>query len=34
MAIFNGEFGLQFVTHLANQYTVPDLVRLAPSRRR
>jgi alkanesulfonate monooxygenase SsuD/methylene tetrahydromethanopterin reductase-like flavin-dependent oxidoreductase (luciferase family) len=29
MAIFNGEFGLQFVTHLANQYTVPDLVRLA-----
>ncbi len=29
MAIFNGELGLQFVTHLANQYTVPDLVRLA-----
>jgi alkanesulfonate monooxygenase SsuD/methylene tetrahydromethanopterin reductase-like flavin-dependent oxidoreductase (luciferase family) len=29
MAIFNGEFGLQFVTHLANQYTVRDLVRLA-----
>jgi alkanesulfonate monooxygenase SsuD/methylene tetrahydromethanopterin reductase-like flavin-dependent oxidoreductase (luciferase family) len=29
MAVFNGELGLQFVTHLANQYTVPDLVRLA-----
>lgn len=29
MAIFNGELGLQFVTHLANQYTVRDLVRLA-----
>jgi hypothetical protein len=29
MAIFNGEFGLQFVTHLANRYTLPDLVRLA-----
>jgi alkanesulfonate monooxygenase SsuD/methylene tetrahydromethanopterin reductase-like flavin-dependent oxidoreductase (luciferase family) len=29
MAIFNGELGLQFVTHLANQYTVPELVRLA-----
>jgi alkanesulfonate monooxygenase SsuD/methylene tetrahydromethanopterin reductase-like flavin-dependent oxidoreductase (luciferase family) len=29
MAIFNGDLGLQFVTHLANQYTVPDLVRLA-----
>jgi alkanesulfonate monooxygenase SsuD/methylene tetrahydromethanopterin reductase-like flavin-dependent oxidoreductase (luciferase family) len=29
MGIFNGELGLQFVTHLANQYTVPDLVRLA-----
>jgi alkanesulfonate monooxygenase SsuD/methylene tetrahydromethanopterin reductase-like flavin-dependent oxidoreductase (luciferase family) len=29
MAIFNGELGLQFVTHLANHYTVPDLVRLA-----
>ncbi|MGH7824020.1 MAG: LLM class flavin-dependent oxidoreductase [Candidatus Binatia bacterium] len=29
MPIFNGELGLQFVTHLANHYTVPDLVRLA-----
>ena len=29
MAIFNGELGVQFVTHLANQYTVRDLVRLA-----
>ena len=29
MAIFEGELGLQFVTHLANHYTVPDLVRLA-----
>jgi alkanesulfonate monooxygenase SsuD/methylene tetrahydromethanopterin reductase-like flavin-dependent oxidoreductase (luciferase family) len=29
MAIFNGELGLQFVIHLANQYTVPELVRLA-----
>jgi alkanesulfonate monooxygenase SsuD/methylene tetrahydromethanopterin reductase-like flavin-dependent oxidoreductase (luciferase family) len=29
MAIFNGELGLQFVNHLANQYTVRDLVRLA-----
>lgn len=29
MAIFNGELGLQFVTHLANHYTILDLVRLA-----
>src|ERR1051325_6929705 len=29
MAIFNGQLGLQFVTHLANHYRVPDLVRLA-----
>ena len=29
MSIFHGELGLQFVTHLANHYTVPDLVRLA-----
>ena len=29
MGIFNRELGLQFVTHLANQYTVRDLVRLA-----
>lgn len=29
MAVFNGELGLQFVTHLANHYTVPDLARLA-----
>jgi hypothetical protein len=29
MGIFDGEFGLQFVTHLANRYTLPDLVRLA-----
>jgi alkanesulfonate monooxygenase SsuD/methylene tetrahydromethanopterin reductase-like flavin-dependent oxidoreductase (luciferase family) len=29
MAIFEGELGLQFVTHLANHYSVPDLVRLA-----
>ena len=29
MAVFNGELGLQFVTHLANHHTVPDLVRLA-----
>jgi alkanesulfonate monooxygenase SsuD/methylene tetrahydromethanopterin reductase-like flavin-dependent oxidoreductase (luciferase family) len=31
VAIFNGELGLQFVTHLANHYTIPDLVRLARS---
>ena len=29
MAIFDGELGLQFVTHLANHYTIPDLIRLA-----
>jgi alkanesulfonate monooxygenase SsuD/methylene tetrahydromethanopterin reductase-like flavin-dependent oxidoreductase (luciferase family) len=29
MSIFTGELGLQFVTHLANHYTVPHLVRLA-----
>jgi alkanesulfonate monooxygenase SsuD/methylene tetrahydromethanopterin reductase-like flavin-dependent oxidoreductase (luciferase family) len=29
MAIFTGELGLQFVTHLANHYSVRDLVRLA-----
>jgi alkanesulfonate monooxygenase SsuD/methylene tetrahydromethanopterin reductase-like flavin-dependent oxidoreductase (luciferase family) len=29
MPIFDGELGLQFVTHLANHYSVPDLVRLA-----
>ena len=29
MAIFTGELGLQFVTHLANHYTLRDLVRLA-----
>ena len=29
MSVFNGELGLQFVTHLANHYTVPTLVRLA-----
>lgn len=29
MAIFEGELGLQFVTHLANHYSVPDLVRFA-----
>jgi alkanesulfonate monooxygenase SsuD/methylene tetrahydromethanopterin reductase-like flavin-dependent oxidoreductase (luciferase family) len=29
MSLFNGQLGLQFVTHLANHYTVPDLVRLA-----
>jgi alkanesulfonate monooxygenase SsuD/methylene tetrahydromethanopterin reductase-like flavin-dependent oxidoreductase (luciferase family) len=29
MSIFNGELGLQFVTHLANHHTVPTLVRLA-----
>ena len=29
MSIFTGELGLQFVTHLANHYTVPDLVQLA-----
>ena len=29
MPVFEGELGLQFVTHLANHYTVPDLVRLA-----
>lgn len=26
---FNGEFGLQFTTHIANQYSVPEIVRLA-----
>jgi alkanesulfonate monooxygenase SsuD/methylene tetrahydromethanopterin reductase-like flavin-dependent oxidoreductase (luciferase family) len=29
MAKYTGEFALQFVTHLCNHYTVPDLVRLA-----
>ena len=29
MAIFSGELGLQFVTHLANHYSLRDLVRLA-----
>lgn len=29
MAKYTGELGLQFVTHLANHYTLPDLVRLA-----
>ncbi len=29
MAIFTGELGLQFVTHLATHYTVRDLIRLA-----
>jgi len=29
MSVFNGELGLQFVTHLANHYRVPTLVRLA-----
>ncbi len=29
MPIFDGELGLQFVTHLANHYAVPDLVRWA-----
>lgn len=29
MAVFQGEVGLQFVTHLANHYTIPDLVRFA-----
>jgi alkanesulfonate monooxygenase SsuD/methylene tetrahydromethanopterin reductase-like flavin-dependent oxidoreductase (luciferase family) len=29
MSIFTGELGLQFVTHLANRYTVPELIRLA-----
>jgi alkanesulfonate monooxygenase SsuD/methylene tetrahydromethanopterin reductase-like flavin-dependent oxidoreductase (luciferase family) len=29
MAIFGGTLGLQFVTHLANHYTVSNLVRLA-----
>lgn len=29
MTVFPGELGLQFVTHLANQYRVPDLARLA-----
>lgn len=29
MAIFKGELGLQFVTHLANHYTTTDLIRLA-----
>ncbi|TMA12138.1 MAG: LLM class flavin-dependent oxidoreductase [Deltaproteobacteria bacterium] len=34
MAVFRGELGLQFVTHLANHYTVPDLVTLADLARR
>ena len=29
MAKYNGEFALQFVTHLCNHYKVPELVRLA-----
>jgi alkanesulfonate monooxygenase SsuD/methylene tetrahydromethanopterin reductase-like flavin-dependent oxidoreductase (luciferase family) len=29
MPVFEGELGLQFVTHLANHYTVSDLIRLA-----
>ncbi len=34
MGTFQGEIGLQFVTHLANHHTVPDLVRLADLARR
>ena len=29
MAKYRGELGLQFVTHLANRYTVPEFIRLA-----
>jgi len=29
VSIFTGELGLQFVTHLANHYTVPELIGLA-----
>jgi len=29
VSIFTGELGLQFVTHLANHYTVPEFIRLA-----
>lgn len=29
MAVFRAEIGLQFVTHLANQHTLPELVRFA-----
>jgi hypothetical protein len=29
MAIFTGEVGLQFTTHIANHYTVPQWVELA-----
>lgn len=29
MALFTGELGLQFVTHLANHYSLRDLIRLA-----
>jgi alkanesulfonate monooxygenase SsuD/methylene tetrahydromethanopterin reductase-like flavin-dependent oxidoreductase (luciferase family) len=34
MAAFRGEIGLQFVTHLANHYSVPDLVTRADLARR
>jgi hypothetical protein len=30
MAAYSGEVGLQFTTHIANHYTVPQWVELAP----
>jgi hypothetical protein len=29
MAVFQGEVGLQFTTHIANRHTVPEWVQLA-----
>ena len=34
MAVYSGELGLQFTTHIANQYTVPQWIELAELARR
>jgi alkanesulfonate monooxygenase SsuD/methylene tetrahydromethanopterin reductase-like flavin-dependent oxidoreductase (luciferase family) len=34
MAVYSGELGLQFTTHIANQYTVPQWTELAELARR
>src|SRR5215831_19246794 len=34
MAVYSGELGLQFTTHIANHYTVPQWIELAELARR
>src|SRR5262249_53435152 len=34
MAVYSGELGLQFTTHIANHYTVPQWIELAEQARR